>query len=396
MNKISLKKEGKRKMKKIIIWLVVAAVIVTVALSGVACKAATTTTTTAAETTAAVTTAAATTAAETTAPVKKFRIALSNPIVDNAWGQSYMKIVDYVAKDPKYSSRCELKIYTCDYTAEAQAAQIDGLILEGYDAILVAAASATGLNEAIKRADEAGIKVVTVSQIAESPNCWQTRDDYGLIASSNAKFIAEKLGGKGKIFVDRGLPGVEGANPLYDGALAVFKTYPDIEVVFTFDSMYTEGDTLAGVQAGLASNPVVDGVYSQGYVSPIIKALKEAGRPPVVIAGYSYNGGMLDILNNPGYEAIITHESPGSSAFGLKMALDLLEGTKDWPKGEINYIPNVYFATDTTVDCGVPLVKLELGVNVFEDVPPGFMMPTVLPEVGVTVPNSAVLVPDIK
>ncbi|MCL5072125.1 MAG: substrate-binding domain-containing protein [Actinobacteria bacterium] len=386
-------------MKKIITLLIVITLAVGLTFIGAACKTATPTTT-AAETTAAETTAAATetTAAATSAsePTKKFRIALSNPIVDNAWGQSFMKIVDYVAKDPKYSDRADFKIYTSEYSAEAQAAQIDGLILEDYDAILIAAASATGLNEAIKRADEKGIIVVTVSQIAQSENAWQTRDNYEEVAMSNAKFIAEKLGGKGKIFVDRGLPGVEGANPLYDGALAVFDTYPGIEVVFTFDSMYTEGDTLAGMQAGLASNPQVDGVYSQGYISPIIKALKEAGRPPVVIAGYSYNGGMLDILNNPGYEAIVTHESPGASAFGLKMALDLLEGTKDWPKGEVIYIPTVYWATDTTVNAGVKLEKLEMGVNVFEDVPPGFMMPTVQPEVGVTVPNEAVLVPDIS
>jgi len=379
-------------MKKGLILSVMAVLVVTMLFIGVSCKTAATETTAAAVTTAA---AETTVVAETTAPAK-FKIALSNPIVNNAWGQAYMKIFDYVAKDPLYSDRIETKIYTCDYSAEAQAAQIDGLILEGYDAIVVAASSATGLNEAIKRADEAGIIVVTASQVAVSPNCWQMRDNYEEVAMSNAKFIAEKLDGKGKIFVDRGLPGVEGANPLYDGALAVFKTYPGIEVVFTFDSMYTEGDTLAGVQAGLATNPQVDGVYSQGYVSPIIKALKEAGRPPCVIAGYSYNGGMLDLLNNPGYEAIITHESPGASAMGLKMALDLLEGTKDWSKGELIIIPTIYWATDTTIDCGVPLEKLEMGVNVFEDVPPGFMMPTVHPEVGVIVPNEAVLVPDIS
>ena len=385
-------------MKKVLTLLVLVALVVTMVFVSVSCQTATTETTAAATTMAPETTAAATTtaAAETTAPAKKFKIACSNVVVDNGWGQENMKILNYVASTPEYKDKCDFKMYTCDATAEAQAAQIDGLILQGYDAILVCAASATGSNEAIKRADEKGIIVVTYSQIADSKNCYQCQVNYPLFASAGAKFIAEKLGGKGNVFVDRGLPGTEGANPLYDGAIAVFKTYPGIKVAFTFDSKYTEGDTLAGVQAGLATNPKVDGIYSQGYISPIIKALKEANRPPAVICGYSYNGGMLDILNNPGYEAIIEHESPGSGAYALRMALDLLEKTKDYKKGEITPLTNQFFATDTTVNCGVKLVKLELGVNVFNDVPPNFMIPTVEESVGVTIPNSAVLVPDIK
>lgn len=72
---------------------------------------------------------------------KKYKIALSNSYMGNDWRQQMERIVEYTAEQEPYKSRCELKIVNCENSPEDQAASIDALVKEGYDAILVDPAS---------------------------------------------------------------------------------------------------------------------------------------------------------------------------------------------------------------------------------------------------------------
>lgn len=324
-------------------------------------------------------------------PAKIWKVALSNSFVGNDWRQEMQKIVDYVAKTDAYKDRVELTIVNCENTAEAQAASIDALILEGYDAILVDASSPTGLNESIKRAVEQGIVIISFDQLVDSQDVYLLGPDYGKAAAFQAKYLAEALNGVGKVVVDRGLPGAKGSGPLYEEVIKVFQEYPGIEVVHEFDGKFAEGETLAGMNAAIAANPQIDGVYTQGYILPIVKALQEAGRPLVPVTGWSYNSSFLALVEN-NCDGFICHGSPGISAAALKMALDILEGSTEYTKGVyIEYPLELFAMNPDTVDLGQPVTKIELGVNAFPDMAPGFQMPTVLPDVGVTVPNEAVI-----
>ena len=69
-------------------------------------------------------------------------------------------IAEYVASQEPYASRCELTIVNSENDAESQSASIDAMAAQGYDCILVDPASETGVNQAIQRACDAGIKVV--------------------------------------------------------------------------------------------------------------------------------------------------------------------------------------------------------------------------------------------
>ena len=96
----------------------------------------------------------------------KYKIALSNSFMGNDWRQQMERVVEYVATQEPYASRCELTIVNCENDAESQSASIDALVQQGYDAILVDPASETGVNQAIQRACDAGITVVVFDQPA--------------------------------------------------------------------------------------------------------------------------------------------------------------------------------------------------------------------------------------
>ena len=362
------------KLKKILLLTFVVVFVVAFSVTGVSCKTTTAITTVTAETTVAATTAAETTAAATTAATKVYKIALSNSFLGNDWRQQMQKVVAEVAKKEPFASKCTLDIVNCDNTPEAQSDSIDALIKQGYDAILVDASSSDALNPVIGRAHDAGIVVVSFDQIVSSDVAWKVETDWSKLPNILALYIAKAINGKGNVVVDRGLPGAPISKALQDGAESVFKTYPDIEIVAYYDGQYAQGPSLEGMNSVLASNPKIDAVYTQGYTGPVIQALLAAKHIMVPMGGFDYNGDMLMCLEN-NVNAIMANNIPGLGAMALKAAIDILDGAA--PENHILIDP-MFLATDTTIDVGVPLVKIELGKTCWEDKPYGFDWP-VLP-----------------
>lgn len=138
---------------------------------------------------------------------KKYKIALSNSYMGNDWRQQMEAIAEYVASQEPYASRCELTIVNSENDAESQSASIDAMAAQGYDCILVDPASETGVNQAIQRACDAGIKVVVFDQPASVSNdsCWHIRIDGGRSYKILAKWMAEAIGGEGNVVLDQGL-----------------------------------------------------------------------------------------------------------------------------------------------------------------------------------------------
>jgi ribose transport system substrate-binding protein len=91
------------------------------------------------------------------------KIALSNNYAGNSWRQAMLTSWDKIAGEAVTSGVVAAAdtFTTAENQATEQAAQIQNMILQGYDAIVVNAASPTALNGAIKEACDAGITVVS-------------------------------------------------------------------------------------------------------------------------------------------------------------------------------------------------------------------------------------------
>src|SRR5690606_24114000 len=95
------------------------------------------------------------------------KIALSNNYAGNSWRQAMLKSWQKVTS-PAVSDKVVAAadaFTTAENQATEQAAPIQNLILQGYDAIVVNAASPTALNGAVKEACDAGIVVVSFDGI---------------------------------------------------------------------------------------------------------------------------------------------------------------------------------------------------------------------------------------
>ena len=132
--------------------------------------------------------------------------------------------------------------------------------------------------------------MVSFSQVVTAPCPYKVNTNWASVNHDIPTWMANVLGGKGKILFDEGLPGSpisEASNIEIEKRPAEF---PGIEIVGRYVSNYALGDEKTGVASLLAANPQVDGILTAGYGTGAIEALKEAGRPLVPIVAFAYNG----------------------------------------------------------------------------------------------------------
>jgi len=256
------------------------------------------------------------------------------------------------------------------------------MVQQGAKVILVDASSPTALNASINRACQAGVIVISFDQVVTAECAYKIDSDFSKASVWGGLWLAKKINGKGNVVFDRGLPGAPISKVLEDGGKSSFAKYPDIKVVCEFDGQYAEGPTEQGVTSCLAANPQVDAVYTQGYCTSVVRALKAANRPMVPMYCQAYNGNYTALITEQGISGIVTANPPGLSALAMKTALDILDGKT--PQKQIRIDPPVY-VTDTSIDIGTPTIKIEKGVVAFPDLPPGLTFPALPPNLGVEV-----------
>jgi ribose transport system substrate-binding protein len=320
---------------------------------------------------------------------KKYTIYLSNNFVGNDWRQQMLRSADVAVTKPPLAGRVELKVEVVDTTIQAQINSLNNIIRSKPDAILIDAGSAEALNPTIQKACDAGILVIAFDQIVTADCAYTMESDWGRAPQVEAEWIVKKLGGKGEIFVDRGLAGAPISAQLENGFEGVIKKYPDIKITGYFNGNYALGPEQEGVASLLAAHPKVDAIFVQGYGAGAIKALQDAGRPIVPVTGSPFNQTTTACLQTPGAQCILAPNPAYLSAEALKLAVEILDGKKPAEKHVL--LRNAFLTTDPQPSELFPdatMTKIEVGKNAFPDMPPGLFLP-VSPDWLEITPNEA-------
>jgi ABC-type sugar transport system substrate-binding protein len=119
------------------------------------------------------------------------RIALSNNYAGNSWRQamltSWEKVTGQAVEDGVVAAADAFT--TAENQVTEQAAQIQNLILQGYDAIVLNAASPEGLNGAVKEACDAGVIVVSFDGIVTEPCAWRIAVDFKQMGKDEVLYL---------------------------------------------------------------------------------------------------------------------------------------------------------------------------------------------------------------
>jgi ribose transport system substrate-binding protein len=307
---------------------------------------------------------------------KKYTIYLSNGLIGNDWLQQMQRSAEIAVKKGPLAGRVDLRIETVDNSAQAQIDSLNNIIAAKPDAIIVHAASSSALDPTLERACAAGIVVVSFSQVVTAPCPWKVNTDWAKVNHDIPTWLANALGGKGKVIVDRGLPGSPISEASNKEIEKVLGSFPGIQIVGYYTSNYEMGAEQAGVASLLAANPEIDGVLSASYGTGAIQAFKDAGRKPVPTVMFAYNGSATMCAKEAGLKCMVYTHPPYQSAEAIKLAVDILDGKP--PASHETLYDNPRLTTDIVkgdFSEGAQFIKLEEGKNYFPDLPPGLVLP---------------------
>jgi ribose transport system substrate-binding protein len=278
------------------------------------------------------------------------RIALSNNYAGNSWRQAMLTSWETITGPAVESGVVAAAdaFTTAENQATEQAAQIQNMILEGYNAIVVNAASPTALNGAIKEACDAGIIVVSFDGIVTEPCAWRIAVDFKEMGRGQVEYLAGKLPEGGNLLEIRGLAGVFVDDEISAGIHAGVEQFPQFTIVGSVHGDWAQDVAQQAVAGILPSLPEIVGVVTQGGDGyGAAQAIAAAGRDmPTIVMGNRQDELLWwkEQKDASGYETMSVSIAPGVSTLAFWVAQQILDG-REVPKDLV--VPFLSISQDT-------------------------------------------------
>lgn len=291
-------------------------------------------------------------AAGSSAPSDQLRIPLANSSIGNTWRLEMENTYRAALGAEPYRSQVFGEVYNSSNDMSDQAAQLSNLISARVDAIVIDAASPTGLNGVVSQAIARGILVVSFDNIVTAPGALQVNTDQFLFGKQLALWLTHQIKGKGNIIMVTGVPGTFVDTQRNAGAMSVFSKHPQIKIVNQFSGMWDSAVAQRNTAAVLPSLPKIDGIWAQGGTDGILKAFQSAGRPLPPTAGESENG-FREFMSGEKTGHKLAGYSIGQPTYLVLIALELARRVlrREYPRKNVTVPFQV--ATTHTVKRGV-------------------------------------------
>jgi ribose transport system substrate-binding protein len=318
----------------------------------------------------------------------KIKIFLSLSYSGNAWQSEAANIVKALAATPPYDKLVDLREVISGTDVQAQISAYQSMIDAGAKGIISFPVSPTGLNRTIRRGCAKGVLFFMYDATVTEPCAYNVSYITAGFGENTAQALVNELGGKGKIFLSRGVPGNSVDERHTEGAMSIFKKYPGIDIVATYYGMWSDQTTQSETAKALAAHPDVDGIWAQAGEDGAIKALLATGRQRLIpVTGENSNGFRL-ALANPAYQArglkgVSSGSPPATAGYAFKLMMEILTKHRVLPTHNVQY-PLPWVPAAAVKLC--PGDKFENGCNTFpqDKVPDSFVTevfePTLLPE----------------
>ena len=278
------------------------------------------------------------------------RIAFSNNYAGNSWRQAMLKSYDIVTKKAvadKVVGAADV-FTTADKDVPTQAAQIQNLILQGYDAIVINASSPDALNGAIKQACDAGIVVVSFDGIVTEPCAYRVVVDFKDMGKQEVEQMAKFQPKGGNLLEIRGLAGTSIDDAIHTGIVEAVAAHPDFKIVGSVTGDWDQTTAQKAVATVLPSLPSVVGVVDQGGDGyGAAQAFAAAGKPrPTIIMGNRQDEleWWKEQKAKDGFTTWSASIAPGVSTLAFWVAQQVLDGNKNIPHDLL--VPYLAFTQD--------------------------------------------------
>jgi ribose transport system substrate-binding protein len=278
------------------------------------------------------------------------KIAFSNNYAGNSWRQAMLKSYEVVTKKAvadKVVGASDI-FTTADKEVPTQAAQIQNLILQGYNAIVINAGSPDALNGAVKQACDAGIVVVSFDGLVSEPCAYRVVVDFKDMGKQEVEQMAKFQPKGGNLLEIRGLAGTSIDDSIHAGILEGVKAHPEFKIVSSVTGDWDQTTAQKAVATVLPSLPAIVGVVDQGGDGyGAAQAIAAAGKPrPTIIMGNRQDELQYwkEQKAKDGYQTWSASIAPGVSSLAFWVAQQVLDGRKDIPHDML--VPYLAFTQD--------------------------------------------------
>lgn len=310
-----------------------------------------------------------------------YRVAVANGFVGNLWRIQMIKTAKAYADSAEMKPLIkELKVVSTGTDVAAQVAAVDNFINSGYDAIIMNAVNPTAFGPVIQRANRAGVVLVPFDNALDSDKIMQVNEDQTEMGRIAGRWLAAKVGNKGKILEVRGVPGNSVDRDRHLGFREIMEakgnTFEIVEVVGNWD----DGTAQKVTADAIAVHGHFNGIFTQGGSTGTVRALIDAKHPYIPVAGEAENG-FRKLCAEHAKDGLLCSsggQSPGLVAISIKAAVTALQGE---PLPQLISVP-------------IPLAEdpnFKDGVNYYSNLTDNFFTPNEFPPCGVNMTATEIM-----
>jgi ribose transport system substrate-binding protein len=259
-----------------------------------------------------------------------YRIALVNGFIGNTWRIQMIKTAKAYADQPNVKSQLkEFKVVSTGEDLAAQIAAANNFIDSGYDAVIVNALNPAAFAPVVKRANAAGVVLLSFDNVIESPDAVIVNVDQVELGRLAARWLLKEIkADSGKILEVRGPSGNSVDRDRHNGFHEVLdksgKKFEVVEVVGKWD----DGTAQKATADAIAIHKKFDGVYTQGGSTGTVQALIDAHHPMIPVSGETENGyrKLCAKYADQGLHGSSGGTGPAQVAVTIKAAIAALQG----------------------------------------------------------------------
>jgi ribose transport system substrate-binding protein len=209
-----------------------------------------------------------------------------------------------------------------------QVAQMEDAVTKGYDGIILGTIDAAGIVPGIEKANEAGIPVLSVDTAPAGGDLISLVQTDNVAAVRLAgEFIADQLGGKGKVLNLQGDLANQTGQARNEGLHAVLDEYPDMTVIDQ-SAHWQQQEGLSITENILTSDPDLNAIFAANDPPALgaLQALKAAGRNDVTIVGFDAIPDAVEAVKNGEIKATVAQFPRVMGIVGVDLMVRHLNG----------------------------------------------------------------------
>jgi ribose transport system substrate-binding protein len=258
-----------------------------------------------------------------------YRIALVNGFIANDWRVQMIRAAKAYAAQPDVAKDIkEFKVISVGEDLAAQIAAVNNFIDQGFDAVIVNANSTSAFGGVVKKANDAGVALLSFDNVIEDPNSIQINVDQKGIGTKAGEFLIEKVSADpANLLFVRGPVGqpvdIARATGFSEALAASGRTFNVTEVV----GNWNPGDAQKVTADAIAAGGKFDGIYVEAGSQGAAQAAVDAG---VVVPMVGEDENAFRLMCNDNHDKGMACQSggtgPAQSAVALKVALAAVKG----------------------------------------------------------------------